>query len=77
MTATEKTLDVAGIADVLGVTPETAWRWARTGKIPASQPGGQGGKWIFYESAVREHLSRPADPWKRSPRSRAARRRAA
>lgn len=70
-------MDLAGIAEKLNVSKETAYRWARTGKIPGQQPAGEKGKWLFFPSEVQAHLTRREDPWKRSVRSRAARRRAA
>jgi excisionase family DNA binding protein len=74
--ATEPALDLAGVAALLNVSRETAYRWARGKKIPGIQPAGENGKWLFYESEVRAHLSKK-DPFGRPARSRTARRRAA
>lgn len=73
----EPALDLAGIAAILNVSRDTAYRWARAKKIPGVQPDGAHGKWLFFESEVKAHLTKPVDPWARPARSRAAKRRAA
>ncbi len=48
----EKLLPKAAIAELLGVTPRTVWKWYRRGKLAGVQFGGKGGPIRFYWSAV-------------------------
>jgi len=74
MNEAEKAVDVAAIAELLLVSKGTVYRKATLGEIPGFKIGN---RWRFYPSVVKEHQSKPADPWAYSPASRAARRRAA
>ncbi len=63
----EPFLSAGEIAAFLGVTPETAREWARTGVIPGHQPGGR--VWLFKASEVdaavkasRARAEKPANP---------------
>lgn len=70
--AEERPVDVEAIAEYLGITPYTARQYAKTGVIPAHKLGG---RWRFYVSEVRAHLTKPIDPWMRSPHPPGVRRR--
>lgn len=55
------------IAEWLHLAPHTVSTWAKTGRVPAIRVGKQ---WRFDREALEAAL-KPADPWARSPRSRA------
>lgn len=69
----ELPVDADSLAQLLEVSRETIYRLARTGGIPSIRIGRV---WRFYPSEVKAKLSEPHDPWKQTPRSRSARRRA-
>lgn len=72
----EQALDVAGMAALLRVSPDTVRRYAKNGTIPSFRIGS---KLRFYPSSVEQKFRETvetADPWARSPQSRARRRRA-
>jgi excisionase family DNA binding protein len=61
----ERPVDLAGIAEYLGIAKYTASTYAKNGDIPGFKLGG---RWRFYISEVRAHLTKPLpDPWMRSP----------
>lgn len=49
-----KYLTVAEAAELLRATPRTVRRWAKAGKIPATQV--PGGKFLFAEDKLRQFL---------------------
>jgi excisionase family DNA binding protein len=69
----EATVDVAEMARVLSVSPDTVYRWARSGVIPALKIGN---RWRFIVTEVLESVRQQAephpDPWHQSPRTAAA-----
>ncbi|KQR88750.1 helix-turn-helix domain-containing protein [Microbacterium sp. Leaf179] len=68
---TETMVNVEYIAKLLLKSPDTIYRMARSGAIPAFKVGGE---WRFFESKVIEHLTAPRQMWEQSERSRRARR---
>lgn len=69
--APEQMVDLAGMALILDVSKDTVYRMARSDEIPSHRLGRA---WRFLPSEVREHLSRPRDPWMQSARSRGRKR---
>ena len=60
VTEVESAVGVNEIAELLAVHPETVRRYAKTGEIPSFKVGN---RFRFFPSEVREHLTRPRDPW--------------
>ena len=69
---TEHAVDIRGIADILGISTDTAYRKANLGQIPGFRVGRS---WRFFPSVVRAELSKPRDPWAYSARALAAQKR--
>jgi excisionase family DNA binding protein len=55
------------VAEWLSVAPHTVSGWAKSGRVPAIRVSN---RWRFDREALEVAL-KPADPWARSPRSRA------
>lgn len=68
---TETLVNVDYIAKLLLKSPDTIYRMARSGAIPAFKVGGE---WRFFESKVIAHFTAPPEMWAQSERSRRARR---
>lgn len=68
---TETMVNVGYIAKLLLKSPDTIYRMARSGAIPAFKVGGE---WRFFESEVIDYLTAPPQMWEQSERSRRARR---
>jgi len=49
---------VRDVADYLDLHPETVREWARTGRLPASKPGGRTSPYRFRRSALDAWLER-------------------
>lgn len=64
-------IDIGGIAEVLDVSKNTAYRMARAGEIPSLKVRGH---WRFDAEKVLEHLAKPKDVWAQPPHSRAQKR---
>ncbi|MFE6965667.1 helix-turn-helix domain-containing protein [Agromyces sp. NPDC057679] len=53
----EKALNVAEVASILGLHPQTVYLHARSGEIPGFRVGRA---WRFYRSEVEAHLRKPS-----------------
>lgn len=69
----EKLIDINGLAEMLGVSRDTAYKYAREGAIPTLRIGRT---WRFSPQAVRDQMAKPRDLWAYTPRSKAGRRKA-
>jgi excisionase family DNA binding protein len=69
----EKLIDINELADMLGVSRDTAYKYAREGSIPTLRIGRT---WRFSPQAVREQMAAPRDLWAYPERSKARRRKA-
>lgn len=58
MTRPDPLLRVADVARWLGMHPETVREWARSGRLPASKPGGRTSPYRFRQSAIEAWLAR-------------------
>ncbi|TAJ49660.1 MAG: hypothetical protein EPO52_01490 [Herbiconiux sp.] len=77
---TEYAVGVVGISEILGVSKESIYRRAvnvaEHQPEPRQVPGFKiGSRWKFFPSVVREHLTRPIDPWAYLPAAEAKLRR--
>ena len=54
--ATPRLLNVAQVAEILGLHPETVREMARNGLLPALKLGGRTSPYRFRESAIDAHL---------------------
>lgn len=63
----EQLIDINDLAKMLGVSRDTAYRYAREGTIPTLRIGRT---WRFSPQAVREQMASPRDLWAYPARSK-------
>lgn len=74
MTPNEEAIDIRGVAKMLNIGVDNAYRKAKAKEIPGFKIGRN---WRFFPSEVHEALSKPADEWAYLKGSRLGRRRSA
>jgi excisionase family DNA binding protein len=73
MSEFEKLMNINELAEMLGVSRDTAYKYAREGVIPSLRIKRT---WRFSAQAVRDQMAAPRDLWAYPAKSKALRRKA-